>query len=395
VKKSERFFKPKLATLAFTHFTNDLYGAFLATFTPMLVQRLGISLAQAGLLKSLAGVIHMCVQPMSGYFSDQFSRPYALVLGPFFTALGASLLPAAPSYGAAFLFTGLWGLGSAIYHPLGHGGVGHVAAPGKLAFCISIFSAGGILGATLSPLYAVSLVKLLGDSYLTSLAALVPVTVAGFLVFLIIPRLGDGASGEKPSLRGFSRSFLATGRIVYPIFAVSFFRETAFEGLRFLLPLLVASRGGDLVHIGSVLFFLGLSGVLSPMLGGKLADITSHRIVITVSMLSSPFFLVSAALTDGITSILLFMAGNAMLDASFPVSSAAAQQMAPGSRSTAASLVTGFPFGLAGLMLAPLGAFADSFGLVPALVLLGFLPLVPMPLFFRCWKSIGVPQEGC
>jgi FSR family fosmidomycin resistance protein-like MFS transporter len=70
------------------------------------------------------------------------------------------------------------------------------------------------------------------------------------------------------------------------------------------------------------------------------------------------------------------------------VTGAAAQEMAPRSRSVVASLVTGFAFGLAGLLLAPIGLFADLFGLVATLVFVALIPLLPMPLYFRKWRSM-------
>ncbi|HOR54657.1 MAG TPA: hypothetical protein PLM30_05480, partial [Synergistales bacterium] len=89
----------KLVILTLTHFLTDLHGTFLATFVPVIVGRLGISYAQAGLLNSLSGMIHIVVQPMAGYISDTFSRPYAIIVGPLLTALGASMLPLGPTYG--------------------------------------------------------------------------------------------------------------------------------------------------------------------------------------------------------------------------------------------------------------------------------------------------------
>ena len=138
----------------------------------MIVGRLGISYAQAGLLNSLSGMIHIVVQPMAGYISDTFSRPYAIIVGPLLTALGASMLPLGPTYGVTLILVGLWSFGSSVYHPLGHGSVGYVGDPGKLAFFLALFSVAGILGSTLSPIYAVLLVKLFGLGPLMVAAAL-------------------------------------------------------------------------------------------------------------------------------------------------------------------------------------------------------------------------------
>jgi len=104
-------------------------------------------------------------------------------------------------------------------------------------------------------------------------------------------------------------------------------------------------------------------------------------------MAVSPLFLIPAAMISGFPSIVLYMIGNALLMGILPVTSAAAQEMAPGTRSTAAAMVTGLSFGLAGLLTAPIGAMADSFGLTWVLVFLGALPLLPMPVFWKGWKE--------
>ncbi len=377
----------KLAVLTLTHFINDIHGSFLPTFIPLIVERLGITYAQAGLLRSLSGVIHMIVQPMAGYISDLFTRPYALMAGPVMTALGASLLPASPTYGLAFLFVGLWGFGSAVYHPSGHGGVGYVEDPSQLAFFLAIFAVGGIFGATVSPLYAIALYRVFGNTFMP-LAALVPVALTGYLTWRVIPKLKDRAHDARPSPLDFIKTMGSTFRIIYPIWIVAVCRDTAVSGVRFFLPLLIASRGGTIVNVGTILFTINIIGAVSPVFGGRIADSIGRKKVIAFGMIAAPFFLVPAALTRGIISIALYMTGNALLQALLPVTGAAAQEMAPRSRSIVASLVTGFAFGLAGLLLAPIGLLADIFGLVATLIFIAFIPLLPMPLYFWKWRSM-------
>lgn len=377
----------RLAVLTITHFLNDIHGTFLATFIPLIVSRLGITYAQAGLLKSLSGVIHMVVQPMAGYVSDLFSRPYAIIIGPVMTALGASLLPLAPTYGTALILVGLWGFGSAIYHPLGHGSVGYVGDPGKLAFYLAVFSVGGMLGSTLSPLYAIFLAHVFGIGPLLPAAALVPVIVGSWLVVRFVPTLRAEGSVEIPSPQGFLRSFGKTFKVIFPVWMVCVCRDTAVESIRFFLPLLIASRGGSIVNIGTILFLISAVSTVSPMLFGPIADRFGWKRVTGFAMVLSPLFLVPAALSSGSISIIMYMAGNALLQGLLPVTGAAAQEMVPGARSTAASMVTGLSFGLAGLLTAPIGAMADSFGLTWVLVFVGALPLLPMPIFWKGWKE--------
>lgn len=387
LQKKRPFINKRLMVLAITHFLNDIHGAFLPTFIPVIVSRLGITYAQAGLLKSLSGVIHMVVQPMAGYVSDIFSRPYAIIIGPVMTALGASLLPLAPTYGTALILVGLWGFGSAIYHPLGHGSVGYVGDPGKLAFYLAVFAVGGMLGSTLSPLYAIFLSQTFGFTLLLPAAALVPVVVGALLVTRFVPTLRAEGSVEIPSPKGFFRSFRNTFKVILPVWTVCVCRDTSVEGIRFFLPLLIASRGGSIVDVGTILFLISTIGTISPILLGPIADRFGRGKVIVIGMILSPLFLVPASLITGAASIALYMAGNAILQGLFPVTGAVAQEMAPGSRSTAASMVTGLSFGLAGLLTAPIGALADFFGLNAILLCLGLLPLLPVPIFWTMWRE--------
>jgi FSR family fosmidomycin resistance protein-like MFS transporter len=202
-----------------------------------------------------------------------------------------------------------------------------------------------------------------------------------------VPTLKAEGSSEKPSPGGFLRSFKSTFRVIFPVWMVCVCRDTAVEGIRFFLPLLIASRGGSLVNIGTVLFLIGIMGAISPMFGGPLADRFGKRRVIEIGMAAAPLFFVPAALISGPASIVLYMAGDALLHGILPVTGAAAQEMVPGARSTAASMVTGLSFGLAGLLLAPIGALADIFGLTWVLVFVGLLPLFPMPIFWTMWKE--------
>ena len=384
----------RLVILSLTHFLNDIHAAFLPAFMPLIVSRLGISYAQAGILRSISGFSHIIIQPMAGYYSDILTRPYAIIIGPVMSALGAGLLPAAPSYGMALLIVGLWGFGSAIYHPLGYGSVGYVGDPENLGLFIAIFSIGGILGAAVSPLYAIFMTGLFGTGLLLPLATMVPVMAGAFLVIRFIPTLKAEALPETSSPKGFLRSFRSTFRSIFPLWLLCLCRDTSFEGIRFFLPLLIAARGGSIVEIGTVLFWISAIGTVSPVIGGRMADHFGNRKVIMASMVLAPFFLVPAALIKGIPSLLFYMTGNALLEAILPVTNAAAQSIAPQARSTAASIVTGLSFGLAGLLLAPLGAMADIFGLTPVLIFTGMLPLFPMPVFWTVWKQEKRNPEG-
>ncbi len=385
--------RTKIALLCASHLLNDLHASFLVTFVPVIIKRLGISVAQAGGLQALSGAIHIVCQPLLGFLADRSSRPIPVMIGPLLSALGASLLPLSPSYGAALLFTGLWSIGSATFHPQGHGAVGLVASPERLAFSISLFSVAGMLGGALSPLYALSLTRLVGYRFLP-LAALLPVTLLAFFIWRFLSRFNDDEIPAGTFRFGdILRSLVTVFGKIYPVWALSVTRDAAFQAVRFFLPLVVTASGGDVTRVGTVLFFMMAAGTVSPLIGGRLSDAFGKERVLRVIFLATPLCLVPAALLSGLPSYLLFIAGTAFLNASQPITAAMGQESAPEARSTASSIVMGLSWGIGGFAMAPLGYLADRVGLSATLVVVGLLPLLSLP-FLKLKQEISGGEEG-
>ena len=376
----------KITLLCLGHFFTDIHSAFLNTFIPLIISNLGISVAQAGGLQALSGAIHIFCQPLLGFMADRSSRPIPVIVGPLLVALGASMLPLAPSYGAALFFTGLWGLGSATFHPQGHGAVGLVASPERLAFNLSLFAVAGMLGGTLSPLYALGLAKLVGYRLLP-LVTFIPVAFLGLLTWRYLARFNDDETpAETLHLGDIGPRIALVFRKIYRVWAISVARDTAFQATRFFLPLVITASGGGLGQVGTVLFFMMAAGTVSPLIGGRLSDAFGKERVLFLLLLATPLCLVPAALISGLPSYMLFVAGTSLINATQPITAAMGQEAAPEARSTASSIVMGLSWGLGGFAMAPLGYLADRAGLTTTLVVIGLLPLLSLP-FLRSAKT--------
>ncbi len=366
----------QIALLSFLHFLNDMHISFLPTFVPELVRRLGLTLAEAGALNSLAGLITMLGQPLFGYWSDRAERPWCIIAGPLLACLGATLLPISSNYGMALFLAGLWSIGSAIFHPQGSGGVGHLCGGSNLSSYIALFGLGGMLAAAASPLYAVTLARVMGLHWMWTVA-IVPVAAATSLAFVMIPKLRD--PGGVTLSTGVFRSFKDVFSRVWRVWLVSVFRSVSEQGIRFFLPVVVAARGGSLEKIGGVLFIVMLSAAISPLIFSRVAERFGRGRTLARLLIAAPLLLIPAALTDGWLSVAFYMLGYGSLTATEPITNAMAQEAAPHARAMASSIIMGFAFGLGGLFTAPLGAIADHFGLRAAMVLLGIAPFFALP----------------
>ena len=236
----------------------------------------------------------------------------------------------------------------------------------------------------LSPLYAVSLVKIFNYHWMP-VVAMVPVLITVGLIYYYIPSIQDGID-FKPATGGFFRNFWDVFRVVYRIWIVAFLRAVTGQGLRFFLPLVIAARGGSLVTIGTVLFIITIGSSISPIICGKMADLFGPKKALIVLLVIIPFLLVPAALTQGVVSIGLYMAGYALLTATEPITNAMAQRMAPHARGMASSIIMGFAFGFGGVFTVFLGAIADNFGLPVIMILMGVIPSIALPVIVsRKW----------
>ncbi len=371
----------KLSLLSTGHFFNDLYASFLPTFIPTIISRLGITMAQAGFFSTFLGIIHIIFQPIIGYLSDRSANPWLVIWGPIMTCLGATMIPLSPSYGAALFFVGLWALGSAMFHPQGHGGVGHVVPREKLTVSLALFAVAGTAGVTVSPLFAVALVNTVGFR-LMPVVAIIPVLLLGLFTWRTMPSISHESGDAMTPQKGLLATLKSVFVVIYPVWALSTVRDAASQGVRMFLPIRIASEGGEIGMVGTVLFLIMLSSTISMVLIGKIADRWGKKRVLLGVMALTPLSLLAGVYTENWVSIFYFLIGTSAINATLPVTAAIAQEMVPNSRGMASSIVMGLSWGFGNMLMAPLGKIGDLFGVQTTLLVVAFLPLIALPLLY-------------
>lgn len=369
----------KLSLLSAGHFFNDLYASFLPTFIPTLISRLGITMAQAGFFSTFLGVIHIIFQPVIGYLSDRSANPWLIIWGPILTCFGATMIPLSPTYGTALLFVGLWGLGSAMFHPQGHGGVGHVVPRDRLTVSLALFAVAGTAGVTVSPLFAVALVNTVGLK-LMPVVAILPVLVLGIFTWRTMPSISHESGDAMTPQKGLLSTMKSVFAVIYPIWAMSTVRDAASQGVRMFFPIRIAAEGGDIAFVGTVLFLIMLGSTIAMLVIGKMADRYGKKQTLTVTMALSSLFLFAGRASGGWTAILFFVLGTAAVNATMPITAAIAQEMVPNSRGMASSIVMGLSWGMGNMLMAPFGKVGDLYGVNATLFIVALLPLLTLPL---------------
>ena len=142
---------PTVLLMAGAHFMVDGYGNIYAPLLPLLIPRLGLSLAAAGTLTMLFQIAASVSQVGFGRLADSW-RPRLLVMaGPVVAVAVLSLIGLATSKPmlAVILFAG--GLGGAAFHPPA-AALAHRLGGDRPGLAMSVHITGGTLGFSLGPL---------------------------------------------------------------------------------------------------------------------------------------------------------------------------------------------------------------------------------------------------
>src|SRR3954464_3608314 len=374
-----------MAVLSLGHLCVDLCQGALPALLPFLIAAHHWSYGKASALVLAATVSSSIVQPLFGHLSDGRSLPWLLPGGVALAAAGIALAGVAGSYTLTFGVVVLSGLGVAAYHPEASRFANYVAGA-KRATAMSFFSVGGNAGLALGPAIVTPLALAFGLSG-TPLVAVLPPAIAVLIPFELgrltgfrpaaVTSADDGADADAApdQWRPFVRLTLA---IAAP--------SMVFFGLTTLVPLYFVGElhasGGTANTALTVMLACGAIGTL---IGGRLADRFSRRIVLRTSLaVLTPLLIVM--LSGGVPGALgaLAFIGAATI-ATFSVTVVMGQEYLPGRLGVASGVTLGLSIGVGGVAAAALGALADATSLRTAprrggrRPALGVAPSLPLP----------------
>ena len=357
----------RLALLSLAHFSVDAYSSFVPPLLPLLMTKLGLSLTGVGTLLAFSSFASSLSQPLFGWLSDRIHRPWFVAFGPLVAALFLSSVGLANSFWALAALMLLGGFGAAAFHPQG----ASLAAEStqRRGLAISTFVSGGTVGFSLGPLYAVSVVALVGleRTWMAALPGLVisAVLLAWFARVSSHPR----AIRPRPALS----ELRAVARPLTLLYFAVVFRSAVSFGFMTYLPIWLNRRGFSIEAGGALLTTYLASGAVGGFLGGWMADRWGGRRVVIQSFLGALPLYFGFLLLPGVAGIVSLALGSLMLQGSLPVNVVMGQELSPRHASTISSLLMGAAWGVGILLVGPTGALADRFGLPVALACLASL----------------------
>ncbi len=376
-----------LLALSLSHLINDTLQAVLPAIYPVLQQSFQLSLTQIGDIALTYQFTASLLQPLVGFYTDRYPRPYSLAIGMGFTLCGLVLLSQATSYPALRLAAAMTGMGSSIFHP-GASRLTRLASGGRHGFAQSLFQVGGNLGTSLGPLLVAFMIGSRGQANVLWFSLL---ALAGIAVLTKLGHWHQGHLPKTPKAAHSTRQHLNTPHIP---------RRKVIQALTILL-ILVFSKHFYLTSITSFytfyliskfslsiqqaqiyLFVFLFAVALGTILGGPIGDRYGRKIVIWFSILGvAPFTLLLPYANLPATIILSVFIG-VILASAFSAILVYAQELLPGNVGLVAGLFFGLAFGIAGAGSALFGRLADHTSIAFVYQVCSFLPLLGLLTVF-------------
>ena len=401
-----------LLMVSLGHLLNDMFQAVIPAIYPMIKESLGLSFMQIGAITLTNQITSSLLQPMVGYFSDKYPRPYGLVVGMCFTLTGLLLLSVAESFPLVLFSVAFVGVGSSVLHPesskvarlasVGAKGCASreqsqahldsaeaqpaLASIGK-GMAQSIFQIGGNVGRAIGPVAVALIVIPHGQGSIRWFALLAVVAI------WLLAKIGSwykkqleryGRSKSKYDIENVSR--LSKHQIIAALLVLlvlMFSKDFYTANLQSYLTFYMIDKFGLSVTASQyVLFAYLVSTAIGLLIGGEVGDRYGRKYVIWVSILgSSPFALLLPYCDLTWTIILVILVGMVMSSAMSAIL-VYATELLPGNVGMISGAFFGLAFGLGGIGSALFGWLADYSSIQYVFQLTAFLPLLGIVTYF-------------
>ena len=370
--QQSQFQTERVLTIVSGHFVHDMYSSFLSPLLPKIIEKLSLTLTQAGVLSALTP-LPAVLNPFIGYAGDKISLRYFIILAPAITGTLMSIMGLAPNFTSLAILLVASGVSVAAFHAPAPAMISRISG-NKIGLGMGLFMAAGELGRTIGPLlivWAISTWALEGMARVAVLSWLMSILL--FWRLRTIP-----ASGTKQQ-QDFRQIFSKSIRVFLPLFAIALLPGFQTTALSAWLPTLMESQGASFEAAAASLSIFQFAGVAGALLSGPLSDRLGRKPTLFFGYLVSPILVLIFLNTSGMLTIpLLILTGFISLSTT-PVVLAIIQDYFPLNRGAATGMFMSIAFLVRALASYLIGVIGDAFDLRFAFFISALIALLAVP----------------
>jgi FSR family fosmidomycin resistance protein-like MFS transporter len=372
-----RFNLSGVVAVSIGHFIHDVYSSFLAPLLPLLIEKLSMTLTQAGLLSTVMQLPAL-INPWIGSLADRISVRWFLVLTPALTAVPMSLIGVAPTYTILLMLMVSAGISVSLFHVPAPVVVARMSGRRK-GLGMSFFMVGGEAARAVGPMVAVGIVALMG------LDGFYPVMGVSFVCsgLLFAATRGMPLTKSAAAPVPLMQTWHSMRPVLMPISGILVTSGFMYACMASFLPTFIAMKTGNLWLAGAGLTLFETAGVVGVMVAGSLSDRFGRRRMLALSLIGAPVSMLGFILVDGWAAYALLLLNGFTLLSTTPVMLALVQENAVKSPSAANGLFMMISFLSRSAVVVVVGMAGDLIGLKTAFVIFALVGFIGLPFVYR------------
>jgi FSR family fosmidomycin resistance protein-like MFS transporter len=364
----------KVLTLG--HFTVDTYSGFISPILPFIAAKIGITLALAGSVISIAHLLASFMQPFYGFLADIFKKRFFIFWGVLLSCVFYSLTGLVTNYWQLVACLVLGSLGNGLFHPQATGFINYFSSS-NISKTMASFIAMGTIGFAFGPLVSSSVVQAF------SLEALPYLAIWGFImalaILIFVPRVSAVQTVENRSRISFfdATKIILKNKTLMILIMISMLKSLIVQAYCIFLPFLWKSMGYSVGQIGLAIFFFCFVGGVATYMSSRLEKKIGTRRVFYISMMSVMPLTILYALTYKAfapASFVLFSLVGFVSMLSTSVNMTMAQNTIKEHKSMVSGYIGGFSWGTIGVLFAPISLLAQHIGIINLLLIICVIP---------------------
>lgn len=379
--KTQKFQTGRVSLVAFSHFIHDVYTSFLSPLLPLIIEKLSLTLSQAGLLSTVMQIPAL-LNPFIGLFADNKGLArWLVILAPTLTAIPMSFILSASSYYLLLILLFFAGISVALYHVPSPVLVAKYSGD-KKGRGMSLFMTGGESARTLGPMFAVAAVSFLGEDHFYVVIGF-SVLTSILLYFTLEKEEQQTQIKRNGSLRA---SFQEIKHVLIPLSGILAARSFMHGSMGVFLTVFVEKQTGSLWFGGAALALYEAFGVAGVLSAGTFSDWLGRRRVMFWVLTVAPVAILIFVFSTGFLKIAMLAVTGFTVLSTTPVMLAIIQENAKANPSAANGLFMMISFAVRSLAVFLAGIIGDIAGLENMFIVSALFGFIAIPFLLKLDK---------